>query len=286
MYKLKLFTTTFILYEFLPLLKCLHILAQCPDDVNPAGWLNLEQFHDPELRRLAQLLPGVLLQDKAPGTVKTYITAYKSWKRWALAHDIAPIPAAGTPLALYIVSLIQQERSVSCVNSAIYGLDWVHTKNGHKKPSEYPVVTQTLEAARRILAKPKSRKTPLSSAVVKAIIHRLESGTLGEQQLAALIALGFYGFLRWDDLKQVTPANIAFAPTHLAVHLPKRKNDQFREGSQVLIARSEEQPCPVAVVEKFLTSGRHEPNSILWRRIQNTKHGDQLRKEPMSYSRA
>ena len=29
------------------------------------------------------------------------------------------------------------------------------------------------------------------------------------------------------------------------------KNDQFHEGSQVLIVRSEESVCPVAVVEKF-----------------------------------
>jgi hypothetical protein len=127
----------------------------------------------------------------------------------------------------------------------------VHLKNGHTKPSEHTVVKQVAEAARRILAKPKSRKTPLSALHVKNIIRCLEGGLLGDLQVAALIALGFYRFLQWDDRSHITPEDLIFAPTHLSISLPKRKNDQFREGSQVLIARSDDGPCPVGVVENF-----------------------------------
>ena len=191
------------------------------------------------------------MRDKAPGTVITYINAYRAWKRWASSHGVCPIPASNVTLALYIVSLIQQERSVSCINSAIYGIDWVHLKNGHTKPSEHTVVKQVAEVARRILAKQKSRKTPLSALHVKNIIRRLEGGPLCDLQVAAFIALGFYGFLRRDDLSHITPEDLIFAPTHLSISLSKRKNDQFREGSQVLIARSDDGPCPVGVVENF-----------------------------------
>ena len=201
------------------------------------------------------MLPAVLMRDKAPGTVTTYINAYRAWKRWASSHGVCPIPASNVTLALYIVSLIQQERSVSCINSAIYGIDWVHLKNGHTKPSEHTVVKQVAEAARRILAKPKSRKSPLSALHVKNIIRRLEGGPLGDIQVAAFIALGFYGFLRWVDLSHITPEDLIFAPTHLSISLSKRKNDQFREGTQVPIARSDDSPCPVGVVEKFLAQG-------------------------------
>lgn len=230
--------------------------------------------------------PAVLIRDKAPGTVTTYINAYKAWKRWASSHGICPIPASNITLALYIVFLIQQERSVSCINSAIYGIDWVHLKNGHAKPSEHAVIKQVAEAARRILAKPKTRKTPLLASHVKNIIQRLVGGPLGDLQVAAFIVLGFYGFLRWDDLSHITPEDLVFAPTHLSIFLSKRKNDQFRKGSQVLIARSDDTPCPVAVVEEFLAQGMHDPKTTLWRRIQHTKSGHKLRREPMSYSRA
>ena len=81
---------------------------------------------------------------------------------------------------------------------------------------------------------------------------------MADLQVAALFALGFFGFLRWDDLSHLTPENLVFAPTHLALFLEKRKNDQFREGSPILIERSEGVVCPVAIVEKFLQIGGHD----------------------------
>jgi len=244
------------------------------------------QFRDPKLRGLAQALPGVLICDKAPNTVTTYLAAYKSWERWAQVYNLCSLPADNASLALYLVSLIQQDRSVSSINSTIYGVDWVHKKNGYDIPSRHPLLQQVAEAARRILARPKSRKTPLTGEAVTSILNRLRKGSIADLQVAALFALGFFGFLRWDDLSRLTPENLVFAPTHLAVNLEKRKNDQFREGSQILIARSEGAVCPVAIVEKFLQIGGHDRQMVIWRRVQKTKNGVRLRAEAMSYSRA
>ena len=63
---------------------------------------------------------------------------------------------------------------------------------------------------------------------MKEVIRRLGQGDLGEVQVAALFALGFFGFLHWDDLSRLTVDNLQFADTHLAVILTQRKNDQFR----------------------------------------------------------
>ena len=101
---------------------------------------------------------------------------------------------------LYVVFLIQQTRSLSSVNSAVHRVSWVHKKSGCQEPSEYPVVTQVVDAARQILARPAERKEPLSSVLVRKVISRLEKGNLGDLQLAALFSLDFFGFLRWDDL--------------------------------------------------------------------------------------
>ena len=261
-------------------------LVSYPSDIHVENWLHLDEFHDPELKKLASLLPSIIVSDRAPSTICTYFSSYRLWKRWASTHSLCPIPADGTALALYIVSLIQQQRSVSAVNSAIYGVNWVHKKNGFGLPSEHSVVKQVTEAARRILAKPTTRKIPLTIAQVTGMVTRLEKGSLADLQVAAMIALGFYGFLRWDDLSRITPEHLVFAPTHLAVCLEKRKNDQFREGSQVVISRADKAPCPVAVVEKFLRKGDHDRNRTIWRRIQNTRNGPKLRSAPMTYSRA
>jgi integrase len=143
-----------------------------------------------------------------------------------------------------------------------------------------------MEAARRILAKPATRKSPLGADLVRKLVLRLEQGSLAELQLASLIALGFFGFLRWDDLSNLTADNIQFEDSHMALFLEKRKNDQFREGSWVFISSSEVKPCPVEVVKKFLVQGCHAQGSKLFRRVQHTKNGWHLKKQGMSYSRA
>lgn len=248
--------------------------------------LSASMFVDPELRQLAQALPNILVRDRAASTVSTYLRAYKSWKAWAVRHSASFLPADSVTFTLYVVSLIQEARSMSAVNSAVYGVSYVHKKSGYPEVSEYPVVKQLLDAAKRILARPPTRKKPLSTDQVRSLLTRLEGGSVADLQLAALLALGFFGFLRWDDLHHLSVDSLNFGVSHVAIFLKKRKNDQFREGSWVFIARSSTPPCPVAVVEKFLRIGGHRNGSKLFRRVRSTKQGVCLRDQPMSYSRA
>jgi len=97
------------------------------------------RFDDPKLRCLASFLPAVLEQDRATSTAATSLRAYKSWKTWAKQHNAPYLPADSVVFTLYIVSLIQQSRSVSSVNTAVQGVSWVHKKSGYQEPSEDPM---------------------------------------------------------------------------------------------------------------------------------------------------
>ena len=90
--------------------------------------------------------------------------------------------------------LIQQGSSVSLLNSVIYGASWVHQKSGYPELGIHPLIQQVAEAGRRMLAKPSIRKKALEVSQVKKVISRLGQGDVGEVQVAALFALGFFGF--------------------------------------------------------------------------------------------
>ena len=246
----------------------------------------VDGLQHPALLQLAKVLPSVLLQDKAPKTVNSYLRAFGAWKCWAEQCRVSVLPVEPVVFSLYLVKLIQENKSVSTINSAVYGVSWVQKKVGQPQVSENPFVTQVVEAARRILARPPERKTPLTAEQVMRLISRLEKGSLADVQVAVIFAMGFFGFLRWDDLSNLAVDNLLFADSHVALFLLQRKNDQFREGSWVFIARSEVAPCPVAVLEKFLKMGGHSKGSRLFRRIQSTRKGQMLKEAPMSYSRA
>ena len=132
------------------------------------------------------------------------------------------------------------------------------------------MVKQLLEACQRILGtSPKNRKTPLKAAQVKELVLRVGGENAGELQMACLIALGFTSFLRWDDLKDLRRHNLHMTSDHtcMSITLTKRKNDQFREGSVILVARTGSSSCPVSLTERFLLVGQHKESNYLLERF-------------------
>ena len=73
---------------------------------------------------------------------------------------------------------------------------------------------------------------------------------------------------------------------HMSITLTKRKNDQFREGSVVLVARTGSSTCPVSLTERFLLVGQHKESDYLFRKIGHTKLGFSFRLQQLTYSRA
>ena len=161
----------------------------------------------------------MLLHDRAPKTVATYMRAYRAWKCWAIHHGSSYLPDDPVIVALFLVSIIQQLRSVSSVNSALYGISWVHKTYGYEQPIGHPLVKQDVEVKRRILARPTIRKKPLTLEKTKRILDRLMKGSLAQEQVAAMFALGFFGFLRWDDISRLLVDDLHFADTHVAIFL-------------------------------------------------------------------
>jgi len=111
-------------------------------------------------------------------------------------------------------------------------------------------------------------------------------GNPSELQIACLISLGFAAFLRWDDLKDLKRPNLCITSDHMSITLIKRKNDQFREGSLILVARTGSRTCPVSLTERFLLVGQHKETDYLFREICHTKHGFSFRQQRLSNSRA
>ena len=93
-------------------------------------------------------------------------------------------------------------------------------------------------------------------------------------------------FLRWDDLKDLRRHNLHMTSGHMSITLTKRKNDQFREGSVVLVARTGSSTCHVSLTERFLLVGQHKKSDYLFRKICHTKLGFSFRPQQLTHSRA
>ena len=250
--------------------------------------LTSAHLRNPEVRRLSQLLQSVILQDRATSTTLCYLRSAKRWTAWCESSGFSPLPAKPTAVALYLVHLMDRNLSKSSVSGAAYAISWLHRKFNVPNPVQSPLVNQTLAALQRLLARPNKKKKPLRTSQVKMLVERYgqENSTLPDLQMVTLITLGFCAFLRWDDLRRLRVSDLTFYRSHMTISLESRKNDQFRRGSLVSIARSRSATCPVELLERFIQRSNHKSNQPLFCLARKTKHGYKLRDTPLSYSRA
>ena len=175
---------------------------------------------------------------------------------------------------------------MATIHTAVYGIAWADQKMSMASPTEHPIIKQMMEVSKRIIqTKPKNPKRPLELEHL-TIIGKFGSGDLSHLQTTRLVVLGFSGFLRWDDLLKLRRRDLEFEREYMRVYLERRKNDQYQEGSWILIAKTSNPTCPLQLLEKFLWKGGHSPSDFVFRKISHTANGMSLRRQKMTYSRA
>lgn len=75
------------------------------------------RLKDPELRSLVGDIPGILLRDRAPRTVRKYQDSFQRWHTWAESKDLCSLPATGQEVALYVAFLLRTARTMSTIYS-------------------------------------------------------------------------------------------------------------------------------------------------------------------------
>ena len=254
------------------------------------AWPLLSNLEDPELRRLAQALPATVLRSRADSTTKKYLGAYKRWKIWADARQGVPsFPVQELHLVLYMQHLSESTESKAAVEEAVHALSWLHGVAGLQPLGGSPLVKATLEGLRRILAKPKVRKEPVTADMLKAMVEAAgPAPSLTEVRLLAVCLVAFAGFMRCDELVKLKCEDITFNTESMVVRIVSSKTDQYREGSSLVIARTGEPTCPVGMMEKYFRMGElgKTPKECVFRGITVTKEGERLRKAGgLSYTR-
>ena len=250
-------------------------------DVRAHGsWRLLDKLDDPELQALACKLPATILRSRADSTVIKYLRAFRRWKTWASSKGLEPVPAKPHLFALYLQHLGEETKSKATVEEACNAVSWVHASAGLSSPSVDPFVKATLEGLQRSLAKPVVKKEPVTVDMLEAIVKDVDkSGTLMDLRLATACLLAFSGFLRFSELICLRPCDFEVSREMMKIKIIQSKTDQLRQGDELVIARTGNPTCPVAMLERYMnrTGMSWEEQRYLFRPIQRTKNGESLR---------
>ena len=130
--------------------------------------LKIAHLKDPGLRKLAVDLPLRTFEAKAPSTTERYSRAFQKFREWSSPYTevVFGLPSDKISVSLYLESLIQCGSPYSSLESACYGINWAHNLYGFQSPCDSKLVKNVLEAAKRSLAKPVSKKEPVTPTVI------------------------------------------------------------------------------------------------------------------------
>ena len=160
---------------------------------------------------------------------------------------------------------------------------------GLPSPTDNPMVKIALQSFKRLTATATQRKEPITPTILAAImdIHGHSEATLADLRIVFVCLVSYAGFLRFDDLANVTRKDCTITHDHLSIHLTKSKSDQFRQGAYVHIARTFNATCPVSAAERYFAAmGDHAGSTLpVLRRLVRTRNGLRPTRHPLSYSR-
>jgi hypothetical protein len=223
-----------------------------------------EVVQHPTLQSLSHAIPEVIEKSKSVNTNKKYNRGFERWQSWSSKFkEVTVLPASGIYLSLFFIQLIQTCVSVSIIDECHYGITWVHKLTGFDDPCKFPIVSEILEAAKRILSEPVRKKEPINPENMLMLFNRFggEHANLSDLRTLTLCSLGYAGFLRFSELISLKVCDFEFQPSLMRVFIEKSKTDIYRDGAHVVIAASGKSTCPVAICKRYFAVANFDSKS-------------------------
>ena len=247
------------------------------DHINIGIWEKLDSIRDERLRFKATLLPDLFKAAFAEGTLDKYIRAWNKWVEWTKSFDeVNHCPADPFFVCIYFNDLVLNKTPVSGIISALCGIRWGHINAGFESPTDHPIVKLAFEGAKRLIGKTTQNvKEPFTAELIRELVSKFDNHeNLMHLRFLIIVILGFAGFFRIQELLDIQIKHITGTKDSYEITVEKSKNDQYREGHKVYIAKTGKSTCPVHWLKKYLRLMKLEkPNEFLICRLAKTKKG-------------
>ena len=137
-----------------------------------------------------------------------------------------------------------------------YCIKWAHDTAGLNNPCKSELLRNIVESAKRKMSRTIKKKDPVTTDIIKkgcfkglaiSIVH------LKDLRLLAMCSVSYAGFLRCDELSKLKANNLTFREDYLDIFVEKSKTDCYRNGKNVLIAKLNNQYCPVSILQCYIS---------------------------------
>lgn len=231
-------------------------------------------FVNPVLQRYADKLPRLMLDSKSDSTVDKYYKLFLKWEEFIKPKGESSLPASSVHISLFIIELLEKNLSHSSVISYICAIKWVHDLHGYIDPTNHPFVKNMLETVKRKQTKNIQKKDHVTSDMLVELCRKYEysSDLLTIRDLTMTVFM-FIGFMRFDEMSSLRCNDVIIEIDHLKIKIAKAKNDQYRKGNEVLLAKLDSPACPYKMFSKYKLAAGIESSSsdYLFKQVNKAK---------------
>ena len=168
-------------------------------------------------------------------------------------------------------SLAESSSSKSAVEEIYNAMSWIHAMANCDSPTDSQFVGTVMQGLQRNLAKPVTKKLPVTTEMLAAIVDDAEKSRS-----------------RFDELIHIRAVDVKFNDEFMSISIPKSKTDQLRKGEEVVVARTSSKLCPVNILQRYMAYAGIQTGDtrFIFRPIVKLKHGEKLRESgSLSYTR-
>jgi site-specific recombinase XerD len=202
--------------------------------------------------------------DKAENTRKAYRSDFARFQAFCAQHRLAPLPATPQTLAAFL-AIEAAHAKASTIERRLAAIRYAHKLAGLKTPTDDERVKATARGIRRTLGIVVTKKAPLTSDTLRAILASPDRTTAGLRD-RALLLLGFAGALRRSELVALNVADVVETREGLRVVI--RRSKTTPEAATIAIARGR-RTCPVCALKAWLAAAAIT-RGALFRRVTKT----------------
>ena len=228
-----------------------------------------------EIARLDNLAQVYFGQALAHTTRRTYQSAHRRYLDFCSGINVRPLPITQSTLCLFVTKLASQGVSYKSIKGYLSALRYLQIATDGSEPGINGMSTlgYILLGIKRVQATtgacaPRPR-LPITAAIMRVLKHSWEAhgASFKHQMLWAACCTCFHGFLRSGEATVPTQAaydpaihlsiadvsvDAASEPRTVIVHIKASKTDQFRQGVNVFLGRTDNELCPVAAMLAYI----------------------------------
>ena len=255
------------------------------DEVHKSG------VTDCSFEKLATSMAGYLVKSRSENTVRKYFHYFQKWEKFVTEKGGQALPASPILISLYLTDLLDKKCSFHVVSTTVYSIKWAHSLRNLQDPTDNLFVKNLLESAKQTARKEVNRKSPVTSQMLIELCDKyIESTDILVVRDLCMILLGYSGFLRYEEIRNLRCTDITFHDDFFSLCISKSKTDQYRYGSEVVVSKGLTFACPFLMLQRYLSLSAQsvKSNCYLFRPCFRSKGKSLLiyKDKPLRYTRA